>query len=603
MSEPARRDCWRETSYDERVRVLLDLATERYADGDAVAEASLADLAMLLGEGRHVDACEAAIMVHLQSPGSGPFWMMQLVMVMYRGGTRLSDAARRQIRRSWEEVRQLRGDTENHWVLYHACLHLAAELDGYEDLAWENGRTSEENRVEAVGWLRHWIHGAVRLGQSEYNPTHYIAEYAIPLLMLAQWTRDDELAVAARMMLDHLFAELATVSLYGVLRGPHARTDDTSVVEPWNSMTSLYSWLLFGSTQPATARNDWWNGALAQLAHGYRPPEVLRRIALDPPPVRHQHDRARSRRMLRETTQEFRTIVKKHYLRPEYAVGSTQGGPSDPIQSHVWDVTWHVADPRDAQPTFFSAHPHQTGSVLQTYFSCAPEPMAASVPYEGKPSFGEPDSVVGSSPYEQVVQHDDTLIALYEVPAHAPVHHVNTFVSRDLVELSKGDSGWYVARAGEAFLAFLPLSEVEWAEHRYWLSPWDPASDVATGSRLLVSRGGSTGIVVQVAAAHEFTDLAAFRAAVERAPLDIEREPMRIRMTSIRGAVIEFEHGRPPLIDGVPRCESPDHLFSGTHMNSMLGSGVVSIRHGDLERVLDFSTLETTDIDHGAPVH
>jgi hypothetical protein len=40
------------------------------------------------------------------------------------------------------------------------------------------------------------------------------------------------------MMLDWLFAELATVTLDGMLRGPNSRTDDTSVVERWNALAN-----------------------------------------------------------------------------------------------------------------------------------------------------------------------------------------------------------------------------------------------------------------------------------------------------------------------------------------------------------------------------
>lgn len=598
--EPEYRDSWLESSYEDRVQVLLDLALAPYPDSDpaAVTGASLADLAMLIAQGRHVAACEADVRSHLEAPGTGPFWMMQLVLVMYGGGQALSPSTHERIRRSWEQVRQLRGDTENHWVLFHACLYLAVQWYGEDEPDWENGRTSRENRDEATRWLEHWVHDAVRLGQTEYNPTHYIAEYAIPLLMLVAWARDEPVRARAEMMLDHLFAELAAVSLHGVLRGPHSRTDDLSVVEPWNSMGSLYSWLLFGVTQPATSRNGWWNGALAQLAHVYRPPEVIRRIATDPEPERLRRDRARSRRMLRHTDVEHRTILKTHYLRPGYAVGSTQGGLSDPIQSHVWDVTWHESDPRGKQPRLFSVHPHQTGTVLQAFFSCAPEPMAQSVPHEGKPSFGRPDTVLGASPYEQVVQHLDTVVALYDVPPDAPVQHVNIFLSRDLHDLESGPSGWWVGRGGEAWVACRPLTDVDVDEHLTWTNGWDPDSSTPTGSRLLVTRTGVTGVIVQVAAVEEYPSASAFRAAVEAAPLEFALSPRpRVRLRSIRGAGIEIEHGRPPVVDGRTLSEDDWPLLGGPHLSSALGSGVVEIRHGDLRRVLDFRTLTTTDHD------
>ncbi|GAB2594615.1 hypothetical protein [Pseudactinotalea suaedae] len=599
MSTQDRQD-WSSTSYEDRLEVLVEATARRFPDDADIAGANLAEVAMLLRAGRDVDACNAAVITNLEHPGTGPFWMMPLVMLTYGARQHLAPDTLDRIARSWETVRQQRGDTENHWVLYHASLYLAAQEYDDDRMSWNNGLTSAENMAEAKEWLGVWIHGATRLGQSEYNPTHYVAEYAVPLLMLVAWAREPEVADAARMMLDFLFAELATVSLHGVLRGPNSRTDDVSVVERWSAMASLYSWLLFGTTHPPSSLDDWWGTALAQLAHTYRPPEVIRRIAVSPPAERLQRDRARSRRMLRGSDVEFRSVCKTQYLRPEYAVGSTQGGLSDAIQGHAWDVTWHETDPRGMHPTLFSTHPHHSGAVLQKFFSSPPEPMALSIPFEGKPSYLEPDKLIGVSPYEEVSQDLDTVVALYAIPEDSPHPHVNTFLSKDLRDVTTTPTGWLVGRGGDAFVALRVLTPYDVAPHRTWPTPWDPASARETESRLLVTRHRRTGTVVQVARASDHESLEAFADAVDACAFEHGVEPRPwVRMTTLRNRRIEAEHGRATLIEGAADDPSSWQLFEGTHMTSTLGSGRVSIRHGDLERVLDFASLTTQDHDHG----
>ncbi|MGY8719783.1 MAG: hypothetical protein ACKVI3_18615, partial [Verrucomicrobiia bacterium] len=161
-----------------------------------------------------------------------------------------------------------------------------------------------------------------------------------------------------------------------------------------------------------------------------------------------QRDRARSRRIWRYGDEHMRPIYKTQYLRDDYAVGSHQGGMSDPIQSHVWDVTWSVDDPRGVHNTMFSMHPHSSGKVMQMFFCTYPEPMPPGVTYEGKPSYNSANKLLGCSPYEEVVQDLDTVVALYDIDPSSDFPQVNGFFSKDLADVTEHESGWIFAQGG-----------------------------------------------------------------------------------------------------------------------------------------------------------
>ncbi|MCC6415581.1 MAG: hypothetical protein IT582_06705 [Opitutaceae bacterium] len=558
-------------------------------------------IAMLLARGEQIDACNARVIELMKEPGTGPFWMFPTAMVALIGQDKLSPEARAAIREAWRTTRQLRGDTENHWVMYHTALYLMSELYPDEPArTWCNGKSSAESLAETKSWLIDWMTITTTIGQGEYNPTHYIGEYAIPMAMLNSFAKDPAMRQRGHMMMDWLFAELANNTLEGVLRGPNSRTDDTSVIERWNALSSFFSWILFGNTPPTKGYGGWGN-YFAPVAADYELPEVIYRIAVDRHEDIYQHDRARTRRMWRYEDEHMPPIYKTQYLRRDYAVGSHQGRVSDTIQGHVWDVTWREDDPRGKYPTLFSVQAFSSGKSLQTQFATYPEPMPRAIYREGKPSYDSPDKIVGTSPYEKVFQDHDTVIALYDIPAGTRFERVNGFFSKDLKDVTEDKSGWIFARGGDAFLAYRPLAAYEWEPHLTFRQVPSKEGGYAyerddTGSKILASPHLQNGTIVQAASASEFKDFAAFQSAIKALPLEFALQPTpTVKFTSLRGKQIEFTYGQTPRVDGQPVDYAHWKLFGGTHLNAEVGSRKLTITHGQLQRVLDFNTLNIAD--------
>lgn len=588
----------RRNQYLSRVREMQDHRIGLYR-AENFTKIDNSAMAILLMRGEEIEACNRRVIELMETPGTGPFWMFPTTMVAYAGRDKLSAEARGAIRDAWRTTRQLRGDTENHWVMYHTSMYLMAQL--YPDepgSEWWNGLSSSENLEEGKGWLLDWMNISTTIGQGEYNPTHYIGEYAIPLLMLSVWAEDPAMRQRSSMLLDWLFAELATVTLDGMLRGPNSRTDDTSVVERWYALANYFSWQLFGNIPAGENFRGWgWGNYFSILAEYYELPEVIYRIAVDRRGDILQKDRARSRRIWRYGDEHMRPIHKTQYLRDDYAVGSHQGGMSDPIQSHVWDVTWSVDDPRGVHNTMFSLHPHSSGKVMQMFFCTFPEPMPPGVTYEGKPSYNSSNKLLGCSPYEEVVQDLDAVVALYDIDPAENFPQVNGFFSKDLTDVTEHDSGWIFARGGTTYLAYRPLADYYWQPHIRYPNGRDPTITEETGGRILTSPHVKNGTILQAADGDEFADMAAFQAAILALPLSFELDPVpSVRFTSLRGREIVAKYGETPFVAGQPIDYGNWKLFQGPHLNSEVGSGVLTITHGQLGRVLDFNTLSSTDI-------
>ena len=552
-------------------------------------------IAAKLARGEDYELCSRSVVALLREPGSGPFWMFPTTCVAYLGRGLLSDEAQAAIRRGWSTTMQLRGDTENHWVMYYASLYLMTQLyPGEPADAWYSGKTSTENFNEARDYLIHWMDLATSVGQGEFNPTHYIGEYAIPLLYLATWAEDPAMRLRARMMLDWLMADHAAQTLRGVLRGPNARTDDTSLIERWNALASFFSWVEFGNTPPPSGYGV-WGIYYAVVAKYYDLPEVIYRIATERAGDYEQRDLKRTRRRWRNSDVAMAPIYKTNYVRPDYAVGSYQGGISDPIQAHVWDVTWAVADPRGVHNTMFSMHPVSSHFDMQMYFTELPDQQIKGVAKEGKPSYDTPEKLLGSSRFEQVFQDLDTVVALYDIPVGTRFPHINGFFSKDLVDVVEDASGWIFARGGNTYLAYRPLAPYRFEPLDKFKSMW-AETRVKTGDRRLVSPHLKNGTILQAAAASEFKDYTAFQAVIRALPLSFALEPKpAVTFKTLRGKTVICTYGAPPIVDGQPFDYNQWKLFEGPYLNAEKCSRKLTITHDRLERVLDFNTLTTTD--------
>jgi hypothetical protein len=200
-----------------------------------------------------------------------------------------------------------------------------------------------------------------------------------------------------------------------------------------------------------------------------------------------------------------------------------------------------------------------------------------------KKSYDSPDKFNGGSPYEQVFQDQDTIVALYDVAPGARFPHINGFFSKDLTEVVEDPSGWIFARGGDALIACRPLQPYTW-------------KPIDGGGRRLFSPYLKNGIVVQVGARSEFADLQAFRRAILALKLEfsVDGTPS-VRFRSLRGRTLEFTYGQAPRRDGTPLDYAHWPLFGGPFLEAAKDSEVLVMKYREMRRTLDFRRLTVTD--------
>ncbi len=556
--------------FEVRVRELIDYYAHPKRD-----DFGYATIAARLKLGKDPAWCSRRLIELLKPPIHGDmFWQFQATAVAYLDRGQLSDEARQALREAWRTYMPFRGDTENHWLLYYTSMYLMAQRwRGESGERWFNGKSSEENFREAAAWIDSWMRLTTRRGQGEYDCTHYLGVFLLPMSYLAAWAEDPVMRKRAEMMLDYLIADYAVENLDGIYVGSHARTDDKIVLEKWHSVAGDFGYLLFGlgpKPEPMISYALYYS-----VASAYRPPAILEKIAWDRSKPYTHYERKRTRNRWRFHDELHGPVYKTTYVRREYAVGSDQGGILQPIQQHSWDVTWAVPDPRGVHNTFFTMHPYSSLYELQSYFSFGPDFGIEEV-VRSKRTYDSPDKFLGGSPFEKIMQDEDTVIALYSIPPLTRFPHINGFLSKDLDEFVEDPSGWIFLRGNQTLIAARPLE-------RYTLKP------IQGGGRRLFSPYLNNGVVVQAAAASEFADLAAFRKAILALPLDYRLEPVpSVSFRSLRGRRLEFTYGETPRVDGRPLDYENWPLFGGPFLEAAVDSEQLLIKYGAERRKLDF---------------
>ena len=218
-----------------------------------------------------------------------------------------------------------------------------------------------------------------------------------------------------------------------------------------------------------------------------------------------------------------------------------------------------------------------------TMYFAEPWDMVTELIVRSKKEYDSPTKWTGGSPYEQVFQHGDALVALYDIPEGARFPHVSGFFSKDLARREEDASGWIFAQGGEAFIAYYPLAPYAWRQED-------------SGDWRLHSPHRKNGAVVQVAPASAFASWDAFTEAVRALPLTTSTEPKpHVHFTTLSGAVLTARYGETPSVDSKAVDYDAWPLFEGPFLHAERGSRTLEIRYGRARRVLDFNTLTITE--------
>jgi hypothetical protein len=495
----------------------------------------------------------------------------------------LPDSLNRKIRRAFRERTMYRGDTENHWVMYYTGIYLATQTWPNEGRSqWFNGKSSEENFMEAEGWLNQWIKVSSTIGQGEFDSPTYFITFITPVLTLYEFARDPVMRKKAQMMADLLFADFAVEHLKGNYCGGHSRDYPEDVINPLAAPAALWAWLYFGEpqlelwqeTRFRPRHRGGWETVIGAMS-SYRLPDIIYQIATDRSKPYVHTETKRVRNVIRFGLEKNPPVYKYMYMTPHFALGSLHGGILQPIQQHTWDVTYVSDKPNN---TIFTLHPFYSGKELAMFFPEEQKFLADEVDRYHK-VYTNPQKWNSSSPYEQTFQHKNTIIVLYDIVKGAMHPHIDGFFPKNLDERIEDASGWIFCRAGATYVAFFPLKPYQWIEE-----------DVNWRWR---SKELKNGVVVEVGSSDEDGSFGQFKQRIAQGKPEFQGfdKNLTVQYRTRSGDRMKFTFDRERVLNGKPVKLTDYRFFNGPFLQSDRGSGVVKMTYRDRVRVLDFNTV------------
>lgn len=462
-----------------------------------------------------------------------------------------------------------KGFTENHRLQYRVARYLFGQTwqDGPN---FADGSTPIEGMNEAENWIYDWIDRTVTLGQLEFDSVNYHSLYILCMTTLYDFAKDPLMKRKAWMMMQLLLADWAPEYLRGNWIGAHSREKYNQVTHTvLNCGTAIpFGYLFFSDSRFHPELEETYYVGLAAV-QGFRPLSIIGNIATDrSKPYIHRETKAPRRGF--GINKSDLPIWKYDYVTKDYALGSSYGDLTA-VENHRWDLTW--VSKKDGSTCFF-INPSYSAEQLLKYFDDDPEKILDNI-IRQRPYYKDPNKWIEGSPYEELFQHENTIIALYDIPAKEVNGHVNGFFSKTIEKRIQDPSGWIFCQADSIYFSVLILTEGKWHEEKDHF-------------RLTVNNR-RTGVIMEVAQCFEYPSFEAFQNRIKSNYLFIDMDKLHVIYTNSRGDRLDFAYPDQRLLNGTKETFKDWPMFGGPFVNSKKGSKIIQIQYQSEKVILDFN--------------
>jgi hypothetical protein len=467
--------------------------------------------------------------------------------------------------------------TENHFLIRYVGAHLFSQLWPNENQWIDSIRgrriTSSELAQFTKTKLLETLRSYYSKGYTEHLSPNYLPVHFYALHALYNNTNDPELKAAADAAMTFHVADMAANFFYGQTIAPYDRVSPTPVVDaPKNSqlnnhIKAMY-WLYWAefmntpSTQTASfypnagARDEAKHFAVTSALSAWRPPALLTALA---------DGRNLAPYTLKSTVPTF----------GNYGTGA----PSDTLRTVYRDERFTVGS-GIFQQRIDNGLSERMGLEIAYKTTDSQNTIVFHHPY-WRSNSNQYKWMSRSSPFQQNVQHESTIISLFNIPKADPFagrtradwekfrdQNRNQLIQQAWIRYPKAadevveTSGWVFLREGETYVA---------------IRPWNPYAKVTNefpDMNVLRSSGATNAIISDVATVDQFRTFTQFRSAVLAAPLKVNLNPSRpsVSYRNVRGDTITAQWNQPDYsapkitswptatVNGVVQAQDPDFL-------------------------------------------
>ncbi len=538
----------------------------------------------------------AALDTMMANPVGNMFYIYELMGTYLFGKKSLPKKCGDKVRDNLEQSTIYRGDTENHWLQYYTGWYLASQE--WDVPRWSNGKSSEENLREASSYIDHWISLTTSLGQGEYNSPTYFITYMDPLVLLYQFAKDPLMKKKAEMMLEYMLADFGIDYLDGNYCGAHSRDYPYIAVNPHQAQSAIFGYLYFGHTEFRPKVREAISVIFPALGN-FRVPDIIYEIATDRSQPYVEKERKRVRFIIRYGRQRTSPVYKYTYMTKDYCLGSSQGGILQPIQEHVWDVTFASEKPYN---TVFALNPYRSPLELGLFFPEEPLPIYGFVAHSHG-YYGSVNKWSSSSPHERTFQHLNTIIDLYDLNLNPTEdwHQIDAFFPLTLDQFVVDTSGWIFGRMDRAYFGYYPLRKyllekdtdsLELLGGEPSLRGWSGWEEKNIDVRLR-SFKSPNGCVLQAGSPAQYGSFDEFMAKVRETKIKFDRMKISVSYNTINGDRMYFQYPDIRRVDGKGVVLNYP-LFDSKFLYSAVDSKILRITYGNTVRTLDFNNFTVT---------
>ncbi|MBX2999648.1 MAG: hypothetical protein KF893_14110 [Caldilineaceae bacterium] len=421
-------------------------------------------------------------------------------------------------------------------LVFHACETLAGRL--YPARIFGDGRSGKWHQERGSRLAIEWMIRFGAYGAEDWNSPISMEQAVAALTHLCDLAEADQVYELASVVLDKLLFGLALHSHRGIQGGAAHSLGEGMIKSALLIPTAGIAYLLWGMG----IVNHHAAGVLSlACSSSYQLPAILQAIAQDAPPElwsREQHavPGAQAANVVTHKTPETMLSSVQDYR-------AWQTGESE----QVWRATL------SAEAIVFTNHP---GSSSESDHRL-------------------PGYWIGNGSLPRIAQWQDTLVAIYRLPADDPFGFTHAYFPTALFDEHSLRNGWAFARCGDGYIALTSSQQLLMTgEGRY-------------ARRELRAYGQTQSWLVQMGRRSRDGDFAAFQAKVLSQPLALNAES--VRYTTLSADTLEFSAHGPLLINRQSQSLADFKHYENPYSRTDLPAQVMEIHLGDSGLRLNFT--------------
>jgi len=455
--------------------------------------------------------------------------------------------------------------SENHHLASKTCDLLVAQflrnIPEYAEQKYDDGSTLAQQYETRNAYFLEWIDARAKRGQFvEAGSPSYQADSLSALFNLRDFAEDPLLRTKTEMYLDLAHAVIAEETLCTSRGGPKSRV---KVGHEYDAGTERGYDVLFN----APGRTYVPLGTGAHATSNYYPPPVVVKLAQDttqrgtysfktrwPGPLAEGGGRSDSDPdgQLWRTLDPERSVLRCGFATPDYVLGSAGLDPKwldDAGMSSRWQGVIFASDPLARIGFEVLPADRQDWHHFNCFFSVQDRNILVTQKWAAVPP--NPPSSLPS--------------------------YLRIYFSPTLDELHEED-GWVFVRDGKAFAAVKVVGDAKWTQ------PWQHADGLTKDNKAFLTLESETAPVILIVnqAADYNGNFAAFQSAIKRQPVHFADGCLRFATIAFYGLA------RPSEINGQPVNLAPARGYDSPFVRSEWNSGLIYLRKGEDNAILDF---------------